>query len=589
MKGVLILSLILCISQADAMVVTVGNTSDCDFNVSSGQTFQQAVSSSGTTEVRLTIQQIFGGRININNPIKITGGFDDCTSAAANTPSSDPSNKTVVSGFAGDRVFDIFNCSLGEVTLEKLHIMDGSAELLGVPRGGGINVVNNACNINVINSILSNNTARTGAGIFLIGAGDLFIQDTFFENNRTITNIGPGGGIYSEAAVTVVGNSGFRDNAAQKGGAIHIENSTLTVVGGDDLPNVGFFNNSAVGTDGGAISLVGSTATLTGNTSTIDNIVYGNQIAPLKFDGNEANQFGGGVMANASSLIVRDVYFSNNVAQSGPTTIDGAGGAIAFDADFFSQQLSIEADPENCWRQQGCNVFIGNTSHNGGAISANKRTLGDSATVNIKHSFFQQNAATNGTSVLIRERVNAIVENSIIYEDAPNTSPRINGSIFFNVNAVLNVLYTNIIENNADNVFFTDAATATTNVYNSIVYNDAVTSINNTSTSYDFDCVITDRQGPQFIDISTQDYNDLFVDTASLNFKLNRTAEAVDLCADATSISVSTDIQGISRGYDDPDVPNVSGAFDAGANELDELIFKTGFDVASINLLTNME
>ena len=84
---------------------------------------------------------------------------------------------TMVDGNAIDRVFHI---AAGiNVTLQNLTISGGSPP--GSNGGGGI--LNNGSTLHVLNAIISDNTASTGAGLQNINASVTFITNTVINNN----------------------------------------------------------------------------------------------------------------------------------------------------------------------------------------------------------------------------------------------------------------------------------------------------------------------------------------------------------------------------------------------------------------------
>ncbi len=579
--------LILWISeQAQGTVQTVGPSSDCDFDTTASQTLQQAVTTVGATEIRLVTGLTYTGPLTIDKPIQITGGFDNCIDASQNIPSQTANAKSILSGQNVNRVIEISNCSQGIVNLTKLQLSDGDTGNLAVPRGAGINTTNSSCDLQIIDSDVSDNTALVGSGVFYdgLGVGSVFIQDSFFYNNTT-PNSGrdaQGAGIYSFSSLTVVGNSGFYNNTSGRGGAIYIRGDRypgqveLTIIGGDDLPNVGFFQNTVFGflngSFGGAIYMTElADANITGHRQVFNDIEYGDDRSPVKFEQNRASAStgrGGGIYLTKSSLNISNSRFKANTATA-------TGGAIAYDSQNINTQLTIDAKPSQCWRDQGCNEFTDNLAAGGGAFWAINQAIG-----HIKHSYFSQNSANTGTSFAIGSNAEFMLENSIIYQDGLSGISYLDRNIIHTSDASITTRYSTLVDNDATEAIFNSVNGNTGHeVYNSIIYNDNTPAIADGTVNSTFDCVLADRQGSQLIDITPSEFVDLFPDISSQNFRLSRSAVAVDLCNDIITANIETDIQGLARGYDLVDVPNISGAFDAGANEFnDDLIFKSNFE-----------
>ena len=568
-----------------AVVQTVGPSADCDFDTTTGQTLQQALASNSVTEVRLVNSVIYTGGFVVDKPLQITGGYDNCMDAIQNTPSQNPSAKSVLNGQSTDRVIEILNCSQGTVILDRLQISEGNTDNLAIPRGAGINTVNSSCDLRILNSEISSNSALVGSGLFYdgLGTGSVFVQDSFFYNNTT-PNSGrdaQGGGIYSFSSLTVVGNSGFYDNTSGRGGAIFIRGDrypgdvNLTIIGGDDSPNVGFFRNQAGGflngSFGGAIYMRDiENAQFTGHRKTLNTVAYGDDAFPITFDRNNANgnsNRGGAVYLTRSNLDISNSQFTANSA--------GTGGAVAFDSQAPNTMLTIDAIPGQCWRDQGCNTFIENVAGGGGAIWAV-----NNAKANIKYSYFSQNSANTGTSFALGSNAEFILESSIIYQDSQEATLNADRNIISTSAASFTTAYTTIIDNGAvEAVFNAINGGGGQTIHNSIVYNDSISAMTTGTANIQFECVLADRQGNQLIDITATEFTNLFTDVNNLDFSLQRSAVAVDLCADVGVINSLVDIQGLARGYDLQGIPNLSGTYDAGANEFnDDLIFPDGFE-----------
>jgi hypothetical protein len=78
--------------------------------------------------------------------------------------------------------------------------------------------------------------------------------------------------------------------------------------------------------------------------------------------------------------------------------------------------------------------------------------------------------------------------------------------------------------------------------------------------------------------LNIQSGTDDFVDSANRNYRLTLGSPAIDMCGGSTSWT--RDYDGQDWGYDDPNVANIGGAVDAGADEsyTSDIIFMNNFD-----------
>jgi hypothetical protein len=151
--------------------------------------------------------------------------------------------------------------------------------------GGGIN--SNGI-INITNSKIFGNEAFTGAGVYVSGDGNLFMEDSTVGGNETV-NGGAGGGIYGAEALFDAPNA-----------------ASLTITSSLIKNNIGFG-------DGGGIY---SSGALTMTNSTVS--------------GNSAGSDGGGIYVHAGPILLDSVTVTNNSAHTNPIAYaTGDGGGIA--------------------------------------------------------------------------------------------------------------------------------------------------------------------------------------------------------------------------------------------------------------------
>jgi predicted outer membrane repeat protein len=229
------------------------------------------------------------------------------------------------------------------LTLENIQIQDGvgSADQSGSDQGGGAVVVGDYSHLQLINSVLHNNSALVagssdegyGGAVHMSGyAARLTIRNSTLSNN--IARYGGGFSQYASRTVTIE-NSTFSGNHAGNSGGVLFQYTSgpLTITGST------FSNNSAV-SQGGAVDLWWtqqankpqiSNTTFSGN-SAYDGgaIAYRSQdsniplqIQDTTFSGNSAQRWGGAIYSTLASgesfggLELSRTTFKNNTAEVG--------------------------------------------------------------------------------------------------------------------------------------------------------------------------------------------------------------------------------------------------------------------------------
>lgn len=139
----------------------------------------------------------------------------------------------------------------------------------GDSTGGGLRIEEGSTAVLGRNTVINNNTAKSGGGVYTKGGKVTINSSTITENKAT----GNGGGICAEdnSTVTVVGGkissntSAGVEQTASGGGGLYTNNSTVT------LNTVTITGNQAINdfrNDGGGILAAGSDLTITGSTIT---------------------------------------------------------------------------------------------------------------------------------------------------------------------------------------------------------------------------------------------------------------------------------------------------------------------------------
>ena len=180
----------------------------------------------------------------------------------------------------------------------------------GDSTGGGLRIEEGSTAVLGRNTVINNNTAKSGGGVYTKGGKVTINKSTITENKVT----GNGGGICAEdnSTVTVVGGeissntSTGVEQTASGGGGLYTNNSTVTL---DKVTITGNQATTDPRNDGGGILAAGSNLTITGSTITKNTapdcggglfLSHTNaNITGSTIEGNQAKQ-GAGVYLNDS-------------------------------------------------------------------------------------------------------------------------------------------------------------------------------------------------------------------------------------------------------------------------------------------------
>lgn len=172
-----------------------------------------------------------------------------------------------------------FYINNGKIILRHIKLVGGDVSSYGSSpdyRGGSILIWTNGGEINLYSSIVFNNTAIGGGGIYPRGASStnqnaiMNIYNSIIQNNEATY----GGGIYIQYAVCTIDNTTIDNNqASSSGGGMLILDSDVT------MKNTIISNNNA--NEGGGLFIEGDSTTVTLRESTfkknVGNVIYTSQ------------------------------------------------------------------------------------------------------------------------------------------------------------------------------------------------------------------------------------------------------------------------------------------------------------------------
>jgi len=537
--------------------VTVGQGVDCDYD-----NLEEAYLSADPF-VRVTSESAFDDVFTITKAKWFTGGYDTCADAENGVIGN---NKTKWRRLNGGTVVDIDANQAAQsiVVIDQFEIFGG--ENLTVGEVGGIKVSGKS-SLLLSNSEVYDNVGIDGGGLQVSGSDAVVIlTDVNIRNN--IANV-YGGGIFctDQATVSILGDSSINNNSADlAGGGIYAtEQCDVTSNSGDTLAalqsTTGIRSNEA-DFGGGVYLSDGATMQLEGNDEHPASVIF-----------NIADGDGGGIYleGQGTKLTGVNARIDLNVAQE-----YGAGFAVY---DFAVVKLSRLNTP--CWDDVSCSSL----SHNilmaadgkGGAAD-----IYDAAVANISQTYISNNKANLAalfnvdSASYLRLEGNLIVDNRHWNDDTDTTLMRMVGEA-----AGLDFFYNTLADNTSNSVVFLDSDSQHwLSIHNSIIQHQTTLDQNqNTNNLIEVDCVFLSEENSLTGNIGAVLLSDPGL-VGNGDYSLSSNSDAIDLCDEQTFVGSSyNDIMGNARGFDDPQVNNFLGPYDAGAFEYNnDVIFTNGFE-----------
>lgn len=290
---------------------------------------------------------------------------------------------------SGDKLHQVFVVHNHELTINKLHIVDGYSDEHGgaiYVRGGKVSLSNS--------TIKSSLTVEDGGAIYAIGSS-VSIKDSDISGNVARN----GSAVYLDEGTLNVHESAISDNVASRDGAIFVWRTETTIADSKIEGNL-------AQADAGGISA-------------IDSFI---EIRHSSVNANRSLKSGGGLLLARVDATIVDSSISNNLAGTD-------GGAIYWDRPFSdfgmlggTLQIAESALTGNRAVDRGGaifanihDLFVSNSTFydnraggNGGALYSEPREA------TFTHVTFMQNAALNGGGIYSRQPNTLSLRNSLI-------------------------------------------------------------------------------------------------------------------------------------------------------------------------------
>ncbi len=549
---------------------TIGTDATCDFN-STTQTIQDVIDT-GVGEVRIARNGFYDSAIIINDEsVKLRGGFLDCTAADANNATT----HTTIDAPGGIAVptIDIQGTSLGNsILIEGLTIAGVDSNFSAISANGSV------ADITLNDVFLTGHNIdefNFGGAINLTdGAINLTLIDTLVMQNSAHR----GGGIYCEGAsskIVVQGESGISHNTAQgQGGGVYLTNGCdFTIYSGENNPdastNLGISDNLAYNEGGGIYADLGSQVTLYGHELCDTTSCVGNNTSPVNINNNTSgftgspsiDDRGAGIYASGQSTSV-NIYaslFKNNLSKF--------GGSAIYINDLAS--LNVSRLSKDCWDSTKCNYFLNNTSTlSNGTIESFQGQL------NISSSYFEDNTGSAISVVSSFARIEGSVFNNNNAAALSDVSV-----IIASISATVEIIHSTFADNFIENSSTLDVSfNSQLSLYSSIVNDPLGVVLATTTGTVNINCAMT-HESLSILGTNIIVADPSFVDRNNRDYHIAANSQAKDMCDDSVIQARFKDIDFEKRGLDDPMFPNFTGSFDVGADEaFVEMVFANGFE-----------
>ncbi len=269
-------------------------------------------------------------------------------------------------------------------TLRSINILGTITNNTATYYGGGayITVSNTRLSVSFRStSVVSENTARSGGGIYYTGSTTLTIAGSIINNDATSTSssYGEGGGIYSTKAITVEDTGEISGNTAtNNGGGIRITASSTAVLSVSGLISENSsINGGGIYIDGSATLSLTSVSQITNNSATYGGgiLVEDTSITISgEISGNSATN-GGGIYGTTSAddgIVYISVESTGKIASN--TANYGGGAYVIGSAVTLSGEISGNIAS---WYGGGLYIASGTATISGsGTISGNTAQYG---------------------------------------------------------------------------------------------------------------------------------------------------------------------------------------------------------------------
>ena len=365
---------------------TIGATSLCSLRAA----FEEANACSGNNEIRLNN----GVTYTIATPLRVDAASIDPLEKIFLHSDDDNGTKPIIKG-TGAEDYTALSVVMGTLDITNLTISDSDGIFVGRMMSG--TTMDGRLNLDKVLMIdnweasAANDDRRYGGGAIQNSMGSVTINNSVFNNNRSILNCG---GAINNSGHLVIRNSSFLDNIAPYGGAIcHVgfrwpdspyETWNMEIYNSEFSGNVGSNQGGAIFLSGPSlygdyniiedsffhdnISYYGSGGAIFAGYTNIDPYGGGFVLRRSTISNNTADYGGGLSLANPGNFQSREVVYIENSTISGNQAEMHGGGIYMGDVPFQAQDADPTVYIHNSTISNNTADSLGSAGGNGGGI-----------------------------------------------------------------------------------------------------------------------------------------------------------------------------------------------------------------------------
>jgi hypothetical protein len=542
--------------------VTVGGDNACQYS-----DIQSAIDGGLSNTIRIASNKSYFESLFIQNGTKtLVGGYADC--AMANINITDLSQAIVTSNGAQAALrLEAVIAQDVDFTVRNLMLANGGAGVsVSAQHSGHIDVLLD--NVRLIN----NDNTGLYVGNFNEGTALVQVRDSLIDFNQESGMQCLGDGL----KIRVGGDTVIADNDGNTGGGIRAADGCEV-----DVFSPTVIRDNAAVSSGGGIYAINTTVSVQSLSESCDNgVCFGEPDQTVTISGNQAFS-GGGVYASlpGTTVGIYNALIEDNEASQG-------GGLYAADGAVI-QAVGYQSPGNPCWSPGACLQMHGNQAEGGGALRLN----GASEMILVAAKLTDHSAHNGMVAYLSGDAVLTIKDAVLADNGEAGNGTYADNSLLYQANAgdlnatTLTLDGVTIADNKLTNAVVYNANGGQADVYGSLIFDDQdVYFASGNNAGSHFECVIA-HENSSFtaggtVSVVDRQVQPVFVNPMVGNYHLRVDSPAIDYCYDASG-NASSDIDYDTRGVDDPEVSNLHGLYDLGADEYhpaNDVIFAHDFD-----------
>lgn len=499
----------------------------------------------------------------LQNTVDLYGGFVGTETSRSQRPqfvqpssvNFDASSYTVLSGdVSGDddrTAFTNVNDNVNHVLtgdgvnvptlLDGLVVSGGNANTSALENAVGGGLLNRGGSLTLSNIAFVANGAYSGAGVAHFYTNLRLANVLFLANQAINSGGGSGGGVYVQDGSVNLANSKFAQNHAQAGAGLAVKHTDGAPATEAIIAQSQFDGNEA-GQRGGAVLLLGA-----------PNV----RLTDVTFTGNKAAE-GAAVAAENSAAAFAKVEWNSNTATNSGGGVYGIGSSLQFTTTLFAGNKAATA---GAIYRQGGSMSVSEATFSGNQASGNAGAVyleGAGGVVMNRVLLYANRSGGSGGGILAAGTTDFRVYNAVA---VGNTA--VNGAALAGQNAMLKVSNVTAVGNTSTGGATISADGASTGaVRNTLAWGNSAAAAISAPPAVGVSNNMPETSDPKFKRMASagdgnwdtlgdNDYGDLSVNQGSPAIDAGDNGALTD-----STITVTTDVKGISRRWDDSSKPD---------------------------------